>query len=467
MSPSADTHTRRHQLPDTSLFARPSHSGRRSVLVVDDDTTLRTVMCMGLQQAGYEVYSAEDGLAAFDLLQRMVGEKASLDAMLLDLHMPGLDGIGLLDRMLSVGMVLPVIACTGDYTREMVIELMRRGVGDIIDKPIRLEDLVRTVGAFIERADRLAERRRDRERKLKAEAERLEQEHAQQRRKAQEASDSFSRLAAQVKSARAAWRDLVGTLTPPNGLGLSYRIKPLADMGGDFIGLHLTEQGCVILMADVAGHDLGASLHTVLIKAFFEENCRRGLGGDGMDGQSLLALLNRQLLKSSDQRRLVTAQLVTFDLKAGMVTVDGAGHPPCLYQRGALIEPLAGGGSILGIANEVFFNSDRRPWSPKDRLWLLTDGISDLPRVDGRMGDRRRIGIDGVIKHLRDIEYMPLGATVTRLWDLLLQWCRRKAVDDMLLVGLEAMTPGDDYEPSDGATTRLGLTSLAGNPDID
>ena len=70
-------------------------------------------MSAALQQAGYQVMTAADGEVAFDMLTRLAQNRRPLDALLLDLHMPGSSGLELLDRMLQAGMVLPTIAVTG------------------------------------------------------------------------------------------------------------------------------------------------------------------------------------------------------------------------------------------------------------------------------------------------------------------------------------------------------------------
>lgn len=433
-------------LPDTSLFSRPADvAGPRTLLVVDDDPAVRRIAAAALQQAGYQVLTAADGSVALDILMRLAKARRPLDALLLDVHMPNGGGIGFLDAMHAAGMVVPVIAITGDFERSTVVELLRRGVGDIIDKPLLIDAMVKQVRTFIERSATLAERRRAREATLKAELEAADNARRATQRKADEASDSFYRLEAQMQSARTAWRDLVGVLVPPSGINLAWRNRPLSDMGGDFVGLRSTGSGCLLLVADVAGHDLGASMHGVLIKAFFDENCRSGLGMSG--AEEFMRKLNRQLVQSTEQRRLVTAQLVIIDLIQELATVVCAGHPAVLFQHGSTITPVVGDGSVLGISEHVSFAPTSMPFAARDRLFVCTDGVSDLPRIDGRTGQRERFGLDGLAKSLA--AELPLEAAVTGAWDAINAFCRRKPVDDMVLVGLEAQPQTSEYEPSE------------------
>ena len=447
LPPDSAIQVQANALPDTSLFSRPEAGGPKTLLVVDDDPAIRRIMAAALQQAGYRVLQAADGDVALELLTRFARDRHGLDAMLLDIHMPKGGGIGLLDRMNQAGMVLPVIAVTGDHERATAIELMRRGVGDLIDKPVQIDLLVTTVRAFVERNERLVERRRAGEKRLKAEVESLDQEKRSNERKAREASDSYYRLEAQVQSARTVWRDLTGMLEPPAGVALAWRSQSLSDLGGDFIGLRTTERGCLLLVADVAGHDMGASLHGVLIKAFFEENCRSGLAGE-----EFLRRLNRQLIQSTAQRRLVTAQLIDLDLQRKQAVVLGAGHPAVLHQTVHGISEISGDGGVLGIREELSVTPTVIDLAPADRLFVCTDGVADLPRTDGRSGERTRFGLTGLAQALGAAGDQPLEVQIESAWRAVREFCRKKPVDDMVLVGLGLAADGalnDEYQPTE------------------
>ena len=450
-------------LPDTSLFSRPPGADQQTILVVDDDSAVRRIVAATLQQAGYQVLSAADGEVAMDLLTRLAKAQRPLETLLLDVHMPGISGIDLLDRMHQAGMVLPVIAMTGDQDRTIAIELMRRGVGDLLDKPVQVDVLIATVRAFLERNQLLAERRRARERQLREELEAAERDKHSNQRKAREASDSYYRLEAQVKSARTVWDDLTGLLVPPTGISLAWRTRPLSELGGDFVGLRATPRGCLLLVADVAGHDMGASLHGVLIKAFFEENCRSGL-----EGEEFLRRLNRQLVQSTAQRRLVTAQLIDVDLQRHLATVVSAGHPAVVRQAAGESAPVASEGAVLGITEEILLAPCSVPFQPGDRLFIVTDGVSDLPRIDGPTGTRVRYGLDGLQRDLTAHAELPLEAQVQGTWDAAIAFCRKRPVDDMVLVGLgcNAETAGDDYVPTDriGGSSTAKISSVLPHP---
>ena len=104
------------------------------LLIVDDDEITRLVTRDDLQQCGYTVETAEDGLAAWEIIDR---DPSRFDLMLLDKQMPRLDGISLLKRIKSDGRFkeLPVIMLTGDNRQEDIIEGLAEGAFYYLTKP--------------------------------------------------------------------------------------------------------------------------------------------------------------------------------------------------------------------------------------------------------------------------------------------------------------------------------------------
>ncbi len=106
------------------------------VLLADDEAPLRRVLSRELRRKGHQVTEAEDGSKARKLL-----DEDSFDVAVLDVRMPGLDGIEVL-RGLSAEICPPqVILLTGNATVETAVEAMKLGAYDFITKPCRIEVL--------------------------------------------------------------------------------------------------------------------------------------------------------------------------------------------------------------------------------------------------------------------------------------------------------------------------------------
>jgi CheY-like chemotaxis protein len=125
------------------------------ILVVDDGADMRDfVINYILQPNGFSYMEARDGLEALDLI---VADPP--DLILLDLQMPRLDGVGLLNRMKEQGISIPVVLMTFYGSEEIAIEVFRLGVRDYVIKPFTEDELVEA----IERALTEARLRRQRE----------------------------------------------------------------------------------------------------------------------------------------------------------------------------------------------------------------------------------------------------------------------------------------------------------------
>jgi len=102
-----------------------------TVLIVDDDAALRRALATTLGDLGHRAVQAQDGAAALDWLARHVA-----DAVLLDLRMPGLDGLAVLRRIKQVPGAPPVAVLTAVPSSDNIIEAMRLGAADHLAKPV-------------------------------------------------------------------------------------------------------------------------------------------------------------------------------------------------------------------------------------------------------------------------------------------------------------------------------------------
>src|SRR5579885_783098 len=131
----------------------------RRILVGDDDAGVRDVLAQLLAGEGYHVITASSGQESLDLLT-VEDEAKRPEIALLDIKMPGMDGITILQRMLEQGKDVPVILMTGYTTASLAIKAMQMGAADYLTKPfteldevliaveraLRYEDLKRGVG---------------------------------------------------------------------------------------------------------------------------------------------------------------------------------------------------------------------------------------------------------------------------------------------------------------------------------
>src|SRR5438270_754635 len=109
------------------------------ILIVDDDPVQRRLLDNMIARAGYEAVVVEGGDAAAALLTGPEG--ARIDAVVLDLVMPDLDGLGVLAKMRGAGLNIPVIVQTAHGGIDNVVNAMRAGAADFVVKPVGVERL--------------------------------------------------------------------------------------------------------------------------------------------------------------------------------------------------------------------------------------------------------------------------------------------------------------------------------------
>src|SRR5438309_10382808 len=110
-----------------------------SILIADDDAVQRRLVENMVQKCGYETIVVDSGDAAVTILTAPDGPV--IDAVVLDLVMPGLDGMGVLAKIREAGLNIPVIVQTAHGGIDNVVSAMRAGAQDFVVKPVGMERL--------------------------------------------------------------------------------------------------------------------------------------------------------------------------------------------------------------------------------------------------------------------------------------------------------------------------------------
>ncbi len=127
-------------------LSRSRHTDRVRILVVDDDRPVRESLRRSLTFNGYDVELAADG---FEALRAVAANRP--DAMVLDVMMPGLDGLETCRRLRSVGDDLPVLVLTARDAVSDRVAGLDAGADDYLPKPFALEELLARLRALLRR----------------------------------------------------------------------------------------------------------------------------------------------------------------------------------------------------------------------------------------------------------------------------------------------------------------------------
>ncbi|WP_310549799.1 response regulator transcription factor [Paenibacillus glufosinatiresistens] len=122
------------------------------LLVIEDEPTLGRLLSYNLVQEGYEVVLEDHGTAGYDRAL-----KEHFDLIVLDLMLPGMNGIDILDKLRGQGVRTPVIVLTAKNTEDDVVRGLKSGADDYITKPFGVSELLARVSAVLRRISGIAE----------------------------------------------------------------------------------------------------------------------------------------------------------------------------------------------------------------------------------------------------------------------------------------------------------------------
>ena len=127
---------------------------KASVLIVDDEAGVRSALSGVLRDEGYQVEAVESGEACLERLTRV-----AYDAIVLDIWLPGLDGLSTLERLRQRSVDAPVVMISGHGNIESAVRAIKMGAFDFVEKPLSLEKTVLVVGNAVRQRRLEAENR--------------------------------------------------------------------------------------------------------------------------------------------------------------------------------------------------------------------------------------------------------------------------------------------------------------------
>lgn len=111
-----------------------------SVLIVDDEPSVRQTLSEWMRKKNFHVFEAEGGRQAMEMIQR-----DDPDIVISDVVMPGMDGIQLLKEAKAVKADTPFLMISGYPSRSTAVDIMKYGASDYLPKPFTPEELVNRV----------------------------------------------------------------------------------------------------------------------------------------------------------------------------------------------------------------------------------------------------------------------------------------------------------------------------------
>jgi sigma-B regulation protein RsbU (phosphoserine phosphatase) len=345
---------------------RPAEAARpRKILLADDDERSRRLLGESLRAAGFEVWTAADGVAAIEAI-----EAAPPDLLVLDFEMPGLDGAELCRRIRTADREavrqLPVIVLTGHTGEAEEIGCLAAGANDFVTKPVGRQVLLARIDTQL-RLGALGD-------ELRARNDELARWRDEQE--------------ADLDAARTTQQALVSSVPPKmDGWQAEVLYAPLIQVGGDIYGWRRLPEGrWLFWLADATGHGVAAALFTTLAALLFNH---AEAGASSAD--EILAAVNAEFWSVFRGKSFMTAccALIGPD---GSLGFAGAGHPALLVRRSdGSVEEARSLATMIGVHRTLEHAPVSLQLAPGDVALLYSDGLFGLRMRDGERMDFRDV----------------------------------------------------------------------------
>ena len=366
-----------------------------SILIVDD--TPFNVLLLGeiLSKQGYTVYQATSGPQG-----REIAQIKKPDIILLDILMPGEDGFETCAKLQAnpVTADIPIIFISALDDVDSKVKALAMGGWDYIPKPFQTEEVLARVRNYLRLRHAFL-------RVIEEQTKRLQQ----------------------IKDAQQAI--LVTADELPEACFAVHYI-PALEAGGDFYDVFpITENLFVYFVADISGHDLGASFATSALKALIRQNSSQLYGVD-----ETMRVINKILGSLFSDGQHLTAIYAVLDKQNLILSVVNAAHLPLLLLP-KLGAPrwIEADSDVMGAFEDGIFIKQEIDVNPGDRFFLITDGLVESFVSSPRTRSEGLQTLEQVCLETREQNLQEATNTViNRLFE-----GNRQAEDDVLLLGVD------------------------------
>lgn len=335
-----------------------------TLLIIDDDDVVRASLAAYLEDSGFYVLQASNGLRGLEVF-----EEARPDLVICDLRMPQLGGLDIIRQISERGAGVPVIVVSGAGVMSDAVEALRLGAADYLIKP--LEDL-----AVLEHS---VHRALDRSR--------LMRENQRYREKLETANRELEASLHLLQEDQNAGRQVQMNMLPVNpwvtgAFRFEHQIIPSLYLSGDFVDcFRVDDRRVAFYLADVSGHGASSAFVTVLLKfmttRLMFESRRNGLMPE-FRPSDVLSHINKGLINCKLGKH-VTMVGGVINEETGRLTYSIGGHLPLpVFFTGDQAHYLEGRGLPVGLFDEASYTNHVIELPERFSLALFSDGILDL-----------------------------------------------------------------------------------------
>ena len=377
------------------------------VLIIEDVHTILDNLSFILELEDYEVLAAASGTEGVALFEKT----PDIMAVISDMRMPGMSGMDVVQAIRARNPDIGVIILTGHGDMDNAVATMKAGAFDYLNKPVNADKLLITLENAIRRYS------------LQYENKRLQADILKKNEYLQGLHDSAQQILLKLIPEK-----------PPQfpDVRTASVYKSCDDVGGDMYDVFELGDKVFFYIFDVCSHGILAAVITMIIKSFFDSLRRMQRFMDvAVNLPDLLQNLNREMERNTPANMYATLFCGYYDRSGKTITWLSAGHIDQMLLHEGKWVPLSSTGTMVGLFDFAEFETGTVPVSSGDRLYLFTDGLTEVWQED------EIIGQDQALELLSRYADLDIDDNLNEIYEEILDLAGGKPLeDDLTILGL-------------------------------
>lgn len=390
-------------------------SGR--VLIIDDDAGVVDLIRLSLMRIDYSAdvfISADHALFEVDF--------ADYDAIICEMHLGSMNAIELARDVRQKDPALPVIIVTRQTDVESAITAIKEGVFDYVKKPFSPEQIAISVRKAAEK------RRIKNENRYYTTL--LEEKNAELNELNRKINKRNEQLESDLQIARMLQDCLFPMVNPEiDDWDIQHRVKSFEKISGDFFHFDRFEDGFGLMLADVSGHGIAASLYSAIVKAAL-----MSIDLEKSSPGRIIASMNDFLLRAHQRMSYsyVAAAYLRFYTRENRIEYSNCGMPyPVILSQDGRVQKLQTNGPLVGIFEGMLFGQDEVSYRKGDSIMLFTDGVYEYYNNQDTIE-----GYNTLVDRIISLKNESLSAIIGDVFDRALESAVTDHRDDITILGM-------------------------------
>ena len=378
------------------------------VLLIDDEKTILDNLKFILELEGYEIIAASDGNKGISLFK----ENPGIDVVVTDMKMPKLSGLDVMKAIHEIDPDIGIIILTGNGNMENAVQAMREGAYDYLNKPFHADKLILCIENAVKKLNLIRENRQ------------LNKDIIKKNAYFQNINDAAQQILLKM---------LPYGVPKFDSLTLSVIYRSCENVGGDMYDFFEIKDKIIFYIFDVCGHGILSAVMTMILKSSFT-NMRFLYQRTGImpDLEEMIEHINREMHANTASNLFATLFAGIYDKKTHELNYISAGHVDQYLVNKCGLSPLNSTDTVIGIFHDVHYNPKKVNINPGDRLYLFTDGITEI------WHDNIVVATDEIVRIVTENVEKSLDENISMIYSNLIRLYKNKMPDDdVTLIGIE------------------------------